>query len=174
MSSDGMGVGRSTGKAAGNGPRSRAGRLPTVRTLDLSITRPWRFKNRRFRAGLKLYSLFGASAERDIQTNVTSPFYGTAYNPVERSIGFVIAFVISEVRPTIWRRPIHPLTGLAIWACVTLKDFSARGVLAQVKLSTELAQRYMTVRDAVRKTWSNLLRLRRKRVHIRVEPKVLR
>ena len=72
------------------GPRSRAGRLPAVRTLDLSITRPWRFKSRRFRAGLKLYSLFGPSAERDIQSNITSPFYGTAYNPVERSIGFVI------------------------------------------------------------------------------------
>jgi len=27
--------------------------------------------------------------ERDIQANVTSPFYGTAYNPVDRSIGFV-------------------------------------------------------------------------------------
>jgi hypothetical protein len=71
-------------------PRSRAGRLPAVRTLDLSVTRPWRFKGKRFRAGLKLYSLFGPSAEREIQSNITSPFYGTAYNPVERSIGFVI------------------------------------------------------------------------------------
>ena len=71
------------------GPRSRAGRLPAVRTLDFSIARPWRFKKHRFRAGIKVYNLFGAAAERDIQSNTTSPFYGTAYNPVQRSIGFV-------------------------------------------------------------------------------------
>ena len=71
------------------GPRSRAGRLPAVRTLDFSIARPWQFRKYRFRAGIKVFNLFGASAYRDIQTNTTSPFYGTAYNPVERSIGFV-------------------------------------------------------------------------------------
>ena len=71
------------------GPRNRAGRLPAVRTLDFSLARPWHFRKYRFRAGIKLYNLFGASAERDIQTNITSPFYGTAFNPVERSIGFV-------------------------------------------------------------------------------------
>jgi hypothetical protein len=70
------------------GPRSRAGRLPAVRTLDFSIVRPWQVKKHRFRAGIKVYNLFGASAQRDIQTNITSPFYGTAFNPVERSIGF--------------------------------------------------------------------------------------
>ncbi|HEX4915645.1 MAG TPA: hypothetical protein VFV51_16920, partial [Vicinamibacterales bacterium] len=71
------------------GPRSRSGRLPAVRTLDFSLARPWRFKNRRFRAGIRIFNLFGASAYRDIQANTTSPFYGTPYNPVERSIGFV-------------------------------------------------------------------------------------
>ena len=71
------------------GPRSRAGRLPAVRTLDFSIARPWQFRKYRFRAGIKVFNLFGASAYRDIQTNTTSPFYGTAYNPVERSVGFV-------------------------------------------------------------------------------------
>ena len=70
------------------GPRSRAGRLPAVRTLDFSIVRPWQFKKHRFRAGLKVYNLFGDAAYRDIQSNTTSPFYGTAYNPVQRSIGF--------------------------------------------------------------------------------------
>jgi hypothetical protein len=59
-----------------------------VRTLDFSIARPWSFKKYRFRAGIKVYNLFGAVAERDIQTNITSPSYGTAFNPVERSIGF--------------------------------------------------------------------------------------
>ncbi len=73
------------------GPRGRAGRLPAVRTLDFTIARPWRFKAYRFRAGLKPYNVFGAAAERDIQANVTSPFYGTVYNPVDRSIGFVLA-----------------------------------------------------------------------------------
>jgi hypothetical protein len=72
------------------GPRSRSGRLPAVRTLDFSIARPWQFKKYRFRAGLKVYNVFGASAERDIQNNLASPFYGTAFNPVERSIGFVL------------------------------------------------------------------------------------
>lgn len=71
------------------GPRSRTGRLPAVRTLDFSLARPWRFKKYRFRAGLKMFNVFGASAYRDIQANTTSPFYGTPYNPVERSIGFV-------------------------------------------------------------------------------------
>jgi hypothetical protein len=72
------------------GPRNRSGRLPFVNTLDFSIARPWQFRKYRFRAGLKVYNLFGASAERDIQNNLTSPNYGTAFNPVERSIGFVI------------------------------------------------------------------------------------
>lgn len=52
-------------------------------------------------------------------------------------------------------------------------DFSVAGILNQVKVSTELAQRYITVRDTLRKTWSNWLRLRGKRVHIPAKPKVL-
>jgi hypothetical protein len=71
------------------GARNRAGRLPAVRTLDFSLARPWRFKKYRFRAGLKIYNAFGASAERDVQNNLASPLYGTFYNPIERSIGFV-------------------------------------------------------------------------------------
>ncbi|HSC25781.1 MAG TPA: TonB-dependent receptor [Vicinamibacterales bacterium] len=71
------------------GPRNSAGRLPAVRNLDFSIARPWRFKKFRFRAGLKMYNIFGASAERDVQNNITSPDFGSFYNPIERSIGFV-------------------------------------------------------------------------------------
>ena len=37
-----------------------------------------------------MYNALGASAERDVQNNVTSPLYGTFYNPIERSIGFVV------------------------------------------------------------------------------------
>lgn len=72
------------------GPRNRTGRLPAVRTLDFTLTRPMRFKKHRFRAGLKLYNVFGSSAGRDVQSNVTAPDYGTSYNPIERSIGFVV------------------------------------------------------------------------------------
>jgi len=72
------------------GARSRAGRLPVVRNLDFTLARQWRFKKRRFRAGLKLYNIFGASAERDVQNNITSPDYGRFFNPIERSIGFVL------------------------------------------------------------------------------------
>jgi hypothetical protein len=71
------------------GPRNRSGRLPAVHTLDFTLARPWRFRNYRFRAGVKLYNVFGASAHRDVQNNITSPDYGTFYNPIERSIGFL-------------------------------------------------------------------------------------
>jgi hypothetical protein len=69
------------------GERNRAGRLPAVRTVDFSLTRPWHFKKYRFRAGLRFYNLFGSAADRDVQNNIASPFYGTSYNPIERSIG---------------------------------------------------------------------------------------
>jgi len=71
------------------GERNRTGRVPAVTTLDLSLARPWRFRKYRFRAGIRVYNVLGKSAHRDIQSNVTSPFYGTAYNPIERSIGIV-------------------------------------------------------------------------------------
>jgi hypothetical protein len=70
------------------GTRNRAGRLPVVRTLDFQLTRPWRVKKYRFRAGLRVYNVFGSSASRDIQNNITAPDFGTDYNPIERSFGF--------------------------------------------------------------------------------------
>jgi hypothetical protein len=72
------------------GSRGRAGRLPTVSTLDFSLSRPWKFWKYRFRAGLKVYNVFGDSAERDVQNNTSSPNFGRFYNPIERSIGFVL------------------------------------------------------------------------------------
>lgn len=71
------------------GERNRAGRLPAVRTLDFQLSRPWSFKKYRFRAGIKVYNIFGAAADRDIQNNITAPDFGTSYNPIERSVGFV-------------------------------------------------------------------------------------
>jgi hypothetical protein len=72
------------------GVRNRAGRLPRVSTLDFALSRPWRFKKYRFRAGIKAYNVFGASAERDVQSNIASPAFGQFFNPLERSIGFVL------------------------------------------------------------------------------------
>ena len=44
-------------------------------------------------------------------------------------------------------------------------DFSVRGILNQIKVGSELTQRYLSPKDALRKTWNNWLRLRRKRTH---------
>jgi Carboxypeptidase regulatory-like domain/TonB dependent receptor-like, beta-barrel len=71
------------------GPRNQSGRLPRVRAFDFSLSRPWRFRKYRFRGGIKVYNILGASAQRDVQTNVMSPNYGRFFNPIERSIGFV-------------------------------------------------------------------------------------
>jgi TonB dependent receptor len=71
------------------GEENRAGRLPIVPTLDFQLSRPWRFKKYRFRAGVRLFNVFGADANRDIQNNIASPDYGTSYNPIERSIGIM-------------------------------------------------------------------------------------
>jgi hypothetical protein len=73
------------------GPRNRSGRLPRVSTIDVTLTRPWRFKTRTFTAGLKVYNAFGTGNERDVQTNITAPDFGTFYNPIRRSIGFVLS-----------------------------------------------------------------------------------
>jgi hypothetical protein len=73
------------------GSRNQAGRLPSVSTLDFTLARPWRFRKYRFTAGLKVYNVFDTGNQRDVQTNITSPDFGTFYNPIERSIGFVVS-----------------------------------------------------------------------------------
>jgi hypothetical protein len=73
------------------GPRNAAGRLPTVTTLDFSLVRPWRFRKYHFTAGVKVYNLFAAQGERDVQNNITAPDYGTFYNPLRRSIGLALS-----------------------------------------------------------------------------------
>ena len=73
------------------GPRNRTGRLPSVRSLDFTVMRPWRFKTHHFMAGVKVNNVFDAGNERDVQTNITAPEYGKVYNPIERSIGFVFS-----------------------------------------------------------------------------------
>jgi hypothetical protein len=72
------------------GPRNQAGRLPRIRTFDFALSRPWHLWKYRFHGGIKIYNILGASAERDVQANVTSPNFGRFFNPIERSIGFVL------------------------------------------------------------------------------------
>jgi hypothetical protein len=74
------------------GPRNRSGRLPSVRTVDFSLSRPWQVRKYQFRGGLKVYNLLGASAARDVQNDLASPTFGQFFNPIERSIGFVFEF----------------------------------------------------------------------------------
>ena len=72
------------------GARNQAGRLPSVSTLDFTLARPWRFLKYRFIAGIKVYNAFDTGNERDVQTNLTSPAYGSFYNPIQRSFGFIL------------------------------------------------------------------------------------
>ncbi len=71
------------------GERNRSGRLPSLTTLDFSLVRPWKFRKYSFVAGLKVYNALASKGDRDVQNNITSPDYGTFYNPIKRSIGFV-------------------------------------------------------------------------------------
>jgi hypothetical protein len=73
------------------GARNRAGRLPSVKTLDFTLARPWKVLKYRFVGGLKIYNAFDTGNERDVQNNITSPDYGKFYNPIQRSIGFVVS-----------------------------------------------------------------------------------
>jgi hypothetical protein len=72
------------------GPRNESGRLPSVNTLDFTLARPWHFWKYRFTGGIKIYNAFSTGNERDVQNNITSPDYGKFFNPIQRSIGFVL------------------------------------------------------------------------------------
>ena len=73
------------------GPRNGAGRLPIVSTVDFSLSRQWRFWKYRFRGGVRVYNLLGTANDRDVQNNSASPRFGEFFNPIERSIGFILA-----------------------------------------------------------------------------------
>jgi predicted metal-dependent phosphoesterase TrpH len=56
----------------------------------------------------------------------------------------------------------------AIGTAYTILDapeFSVRGLLNQIKVGTELNQRYITPKQAFKKTWGTWLRLRKRRTH---------
>ena len=57
----------------------------------LHARQAWRFRKYHFTAGLKVYNVFDAGNERDVQNNITSPDYGKFYNPIQRSIGSSLA-----------------------------------------------------------------------------------
>ena len=73
------------------GPRNETGRLPRVSTFDFSLTRPFRVKKQNVTVGLRVLNAFGTGDERDVQANITAPDYGAFYNPIHRSIGFVLS-----------------------------------------------------------------------------------
>jgi predicted metal-dependent phosphoesterase TrpH len=56
----------------------------------------------------------------------------------------------------------HAAVGTA-YTIINCEELSVRALLAQIVKGNELNQRYLTPRDSMRKTWSNWLRLRRKK-----------
>ena len=89
---------RTSGGDVNGRPRNRAGRLPSVTTLDFSLVRPWRLWKYRFNAGLKVYNALGAGAERDVQANVSSPEYGRFFNAIPRSVGLAFGLIRATAR----------------------------------------------------------------------------
>jgi hypothetical protein len=72
------------------GTRNESGRLPTVSSLDFSLVRPLKFRKYRFTGGIKVYNALNKGNERDVQNNIASPDFGKFFNPIQRSIGFVL------------------------------------------------------------------------------------
>ena len=72
------------------GPRNRAGRFPIFNALDLQVTKKvnirFKGKDRRFRAGIRLFNLLNTFNPQDVQQNLASPYYGVFYRGVKRKI----------------------------------------------------------------------------------------
>jgi predicted metal-dependent phosphoesterase TrpH len=76
------------------------------------------------------------------------------------------AFKYAQVRglPMVAASDAHHAAAVGTaYTILDTHDFSTRGILAQIVKSNELNQKYLTPRDSVRKTWSNWLRLRRRK-----------
>jgi outer membrane receptor protein involved in Fe transport len=69
------------------GTRNGAGRFPMLASLDLSVQRRLKVRNRNIRVGVRAYNLLNRPAYRDVQANLSAPTYGQFSNPVERSFG---------------------------------------------------------------------------------------
>ncbi len=72
------------------GPRNRAGRFPLYNALDLQVTKKvsihFKGKDRRFRAGIRLFNLANNFNPQDYQDNIASPRYGVFYRGIKRKI----------------------------------------------------------------------------------------
>ncbi len=72
------------------GPRNRAGRFPIFNAVDLQVTKKlnirFKGKERRFRAGIRLFNLLNNFNPQDVQENLASPHYGVFYRGVKRKI----------------------------------------------------------------------------------------
>jgi len=70
------------------GQRNEAGRFPAFASLDLKIQYPFDFKFKghhiQFLGGLKVIDVTNRYNPRDVQQNISSPFYGVFYNSVGR------------------------------------------------------------------------------------------
>jgi hypothetical protein len=72
------------------GPRNRAGRFPTLATLDMRLTRPFKIWRWTAEAGARVYHLLNSFSPRDVQANVNSRDFGTFYNTIPRNFAFTM------------------------------------------------------------------------------------
>ena len=72
------------------GARNRAGRFPVFNALDFQASKQFTIKlmgkERRVRAGIRLFNILNNFNPQDVQGNLASPFYGTFYRGVKRKI----------------------------------------------------------------------------------------
>ncbi|MGA2261240.1 MAG: TonB-dependent receptor, partial [Acidobacteriota bacterium] len=70
------------------GPRNRAGRFPSIVTLDARVVRLFKVRKYTLEAGVFAFHILNSFAPRDVQANVDAPNYGTFYNTIPRNWGF--------------------------------------------------------------------------------------
>ena len=69
------------------GVANQGGRFPTLATLDLSVQRPFKVHGIKTRVGLRVYNALNRFNPRDVMNNVSSPVFGSFYNPIPRTFG---------------------------------------------------------------------------------------
>jgi len=78
------------------GPRDRAGRLPSYRSVDLQITKLLAFnikgKTRRIRVGVRLFNLLNDYNPKDVQESLVSPNHGVFYRGIKRKLRMMLEF----------------------------------------------------------------------------------
>jgi hypothetical protein len=72
------------------GPRNQAGRFPTLTTLDMRVTRPFKFLRWTAEAGARVYHVLNSFTPRDVQSNVDARDFGTFYNTIPRNFAFTM------------------------------------------------------------------------------------